>query len=168
MELCAPIHTSSPDPYPELELDLDVPPPQVRLRPKSEDGYVWRVDPAKQHLFQKGLSKLSTGAYMELISGVGVSFHAISAAADAPSLQHLTEAKADSLQLQNDCLREKLEYWRSFAESEGRARLAAEGKLQRSQQTLVKVGERYKRAHVSLMKITRATQEYLDQVHKSV
>ena len=91
------------------ELGLDIPPAQVRLRPKFEDGYAWRIEPASQHLFSKGLSKLSTGAYRELISRVGSSFRVVAAAAKTVSPNHMTGPKADSLQMHIEGLQEKLE-----------------------------------------------------------
>lgn len=60
-----------------LRLGISIEPGQVRLQPRTEDGYAWRCLPEKQHLFAKQLSKHSVGAYMELCREVGTSFEAI-------------------------------------------------------------------------------------------
>jgi hypothetical protein len=56
-----------------------VEPAQVRLITTPDDSYSWKVLPGKEHLFEKHLSKHSTGAYMELFREVGTSFEAVSA-----------------------------------------------------------------------------------------
>ena len=101
-----------------------------------------------------------------MISKVGISFHAISAATNSIFPVHLTEVQTDSLQMQIESLQEKLEYWRNFAESEGRARLVAEEKLQRYTQVYMRLGQRYKRMHTALRAIAMVTQENLDQTQK--
>ncbi len=52
-------------------------PSQVRLMPRAEDPYRWKVLPEKQHLFEKNLSDHSTGAYKDLWNGVNATFEAV-------------------------------------------------------------------------------------------
>ncbi|KAL6716974.1 hypothetical protein ACLMJK_004887 [Lecanora helva] len=59
------------------QLGIDIPPAEVRMRPRKEDGYRWSVLPQKEYLFEKNLSKLSTGMYTQIIQGIGVFFEAL-------------------------------------------------------------------------------------------
>jgi hypothetical protein len=43
-----------------------VKPPDVRLMPRTSDGYVWAVLLEKRSLFSKQLSKYSIGVYVDL------------------------------------------------------------------------------------------------------
>ena len=53
-------------------------PNRVKLITKPEDLYQWSIlTPGKAALFNKQLSKHSTGAYIDLCSGVGVHFKAV-------------------------------------------------------------------------------------------
>lgn len=52
-------------------------PAQVRLSPRPDDPYAWRVLPAKRALFARNLSDHSVGAYRELWAAVGESFEAV-------------------------------------------------------------------------------------------
>ncbi|KAH6617436.1 hypothetical protein F5144DRAFT_586450 [Chaetomium tenue] len=58
-------------------IGLDVDPLHVRLIPGDDDQHRWQWLPEKGHLFEKHLSKLSTGPLMELYREVGSSFHAV-------------------------------------------------------------------------------------------
>jgi hypothetical protein len=61
----------------ESRLGITIEPSQVRLIPRTDDLYCWKVLSEKQYLFSKNLSEHSTGAYKELWSGVGVTFEAV-------------------------------------------------------------------------------------------
>ena len=59
----------------EIRLGIEISPAEVRLQPRTGDGYQWvpikgKENFFKRSLFQKPLSKLSVGAYMELCRGV--------------------------------------------------------------------------------------------------
>lgn len=146
-------------------MGLEVLPSQIRLQPRREDGYRWSVDPAKRHLFQRALSKLSSGVYAELLSGIGEFFHAIPASFE--NAQSSSDAVLSSglheLQAQNETLQEKLDYWKTFAESEGRARLSAETRLKCAEQTVQAVVLRQKRMQASLIKIVEVVKENIRQ-----
>ncbi|KAH6614600.1 hypothetical protein B0J18DRAFT_303980 [Chaetomium sp. MPI-SDFR-AT-0129] len=58
-------------------IGLDVDPLHVRLIPGDDDQYQWQWLPEKAYLFEKHLSKLSTGPLMELCREVGTSFYAV-------------------------------------------------------------------------------------------
>lgn len=62
----------------DSKLGLQVPPVDVRIHPRNQDGYRWSVLPQKEHLFEKNLSKLSTGTYIQIMEGIGVFFEAVS------------------------------------------------------------------------------------------
>ncbi len=47
------------------------------MHPRKEDSYRWSILPAKKHLFEKNLSKLSTGVYTQIMQGIGVFFEAL-------------------------------------------------------------------------------------------
>lgn len=47
------------------------------MHPRKEDEYRWSVLPQKEYLFEKNLSKLSTGVYTQIIQGIGVFFEAL-------------------------------------------------------------------------------------------
>lgn len=49
----------------------------VRLHPRPSDPYRWNILPTKAHLFRKNLSKLSTGIYSQIISGIGSFLEAV-------------------------------------------------------------------------------------------
>jgi hypothetical protein len=66
-----------------------VEPPDVRLIPRTGDGYVWAVLPEKRSLFSRQLSKHSIGAYVDLCQGVGVFFEAV---AESESEKAITAA----------------------------------------------------------------------------
>ena len=85
------------DKYTGSELQLDVPPTQVRLRPKPEELYTWEVQPAKGHLFQKGMSKLSVGSYMELVAGLGTFFRVVLNTSEARSPYTQSSEELDNL-----------------------------------------------------------------------
>ncbi|KFY49229.1 hypothetical protein V495_00652 [Pseudogymnoascus sp. VKM F-4514 (FW-929)] len=60
------------------QLGLDILPIDVKLITKPEDLYKWSISTAgKATLFNKQLSKHSTGAYIDLCNGVGVHFKAV-------------------------------------------------------------------------------------------
>ncbi|RDL31538.1 Uncharacterized protein BP5553_09747 [Venustampulla echinocandica] len=59
-------------------LGIAVLPANVKLMTKSEDPYQWNIfSTDKTALFDKQLSKHSTGAYIDLCNGVGVHFEAV-------------------------------------------------------------------------------------------
>ena len=62
---------------PECRLGITVEPSQVRLVPRPDDPYAWKVLPEKQALFSKNMSDHSIGAYKELWAGVGETFEAV-------------------------------------------------------------------------------------------
>ncbi|KFZ19724.1 hypothetical protein V502_03492, partial [Pseudogymnoascus sp. VKM F-4520 (FW-2644)] len=60
------------------QLGLAILPTDVKLITKPEDLYQWSIlTPGKAALFNKQLSKHSTGAYIDLCNGVGVHFKAV-------------------------------------------------------------------------------------------
>lgn len=59
------------------KLGIEIPPAEVRMHPRKEDSYRWSILPAKQHLFKKNLSKLSTGVYTQIMQGIGVFLEAL-------------------------------------------------------------------------------------------
>ncbi|KFY98158.1 hypothetical protein V498_01624 [Pseudogymnoascus sp. VKM F-4517 (FW-2822)] len=60
------------------QLGLTIPPTDVKLITKPEDVYQWSIlTPGKAALFNRQLSKHSTGAYIDLCNGVGVHFKAV-------------------------------------------------------------------------------------------
>ena len=67
----------------ERTLGIRVDPAQVRILPKSQPGYTWKVLPETEHLFTKHLSKLSVGTYMKLCREVGESFEAVAPSASS-------------------------------------------------------------------------------------
>ena len=60
-----------------MKLGIHVLPAEVRTHPRREDEYKWSVLPQKEHLFEKSLSKLSTGQYTQIMQGIGVFFEAL-------------------------------------------------------------------------------------------
>ncbi|KAH8431447.1 NADPH oxidase family protein [Aspergillus melleus] len=71
-------------------------PSAVRLKATEELNYIWKIDdPAIKPLFDKHLSKHSTGAYIQLCQEVGNSFHALSC--DSLQSQLSKESLADQL-----------------------------------------------------------------------
>ena len=59
-------------------LGIKVKPSEVRLKKEDDLDYMWQVDdPSLEQLFQKHLSKHSTGAYIQLQREVGKTFRAI-------------------------------------------------------------------------------------------
>ncbi|KFY17814.1 hypothetical protein V492_00370 [Pseudogymnoascus sp. VKM F-4246] len=61
-----------------FQLGLTILPTDVKLITKPEDLYQWSISTAgKAALFNKQLSKHSTGAYIDLCNGVGVHFKAV-------------------------------------------------------------------------------------------
>lgn len=72
-------------------LGLSVKPGQVRLITNSDDPYIWKVLPGKEHLFKKQMSKHSIGAYVELCREVGTSFEAVLATSKAIENDHKCE-----------------------------------------------------------------------------
>lgn len=62
----------------DSKLGLHISPVDVRMHPRNKDGYRWSVLPQKEHLFEKNLSKLSTGIYTQIMQGIGVFFEAVS------------------------------------------------------------------------------------------
>ncbi|KFZ17519.1 hypothetical protein V501_01689 [Pseudogymnoascus sp. VKM F-4519 (FW-2642)] len=63
---------------PDSQLGLAILPADVKLITKPEDLYQWSILTAgKSALFNKQLSKHSTGAYIDLCNGVGVNFKAV-------------------------------------------------------------------------------------------
>ncbi len=58
-------------------LGLNIDPLHIRIIPSDDDPYRWHWPPDSGHLFEKQLSKLSTGPLMELYREVGRSFHAV-------------------------------------------------------------------------------------------
>ncbi|KFY99337.1 hypothetical protein V500_01396 [Pseudogymnoascus sp. VKM F-4518 (FW-2643)] len=70
--------------YAHSQLGLAILPTDVKLITKPEDLYQWSILTArKATLFNKQLSKDSTGAYINLCNGVGVHFKAVLAEGDA-------------------------------------------------------------------------------------
>ena len=64
--------------WPDSQLGLAILPIDVKLITKPEDLYQWSILTAgKAALFNKQLSKHSTGAYIDLCNGVGVHFKAV-------------------------------------------------------------------------------------------
>ncbi|KFZ05801.1 hypothetical protein V502_09943 [Pseudogymnoascus sp. VKM F-4520 (FW-2644)] len=60
------------------QLGLTILPTDVKLITKPEDVYQWSIlTPVRAPLFNKQLSKHSTGAYIDLCNGVGVHFKAV-------------------------------------------------------------------------------------------
>ncbi|KFY16750.1 hypothetical protein V491_05238 [Pseudogymnoascus sp. VKM F-3775] len=80
------------------QLGLTILPADVKLITKPEDVYQWSIlTPVKALLFNKQLSKHSTGAYIDLCNGVGVHFKAVpgKGAADyEPEARHITTIRA--------------------------------------------------------------------------
>jgi hypothetical protein len=67
--------------------------------PGVEDGYMWAALPEKEELFTRQLSKHSTGVYMELCQGVGVSFEAIAQPrSDTEGMGKAVKVKTELLQ----------------------------------------------------------------------
>ncbi|KFZ23853.1 hypothetical protein V502_01669 [Pseudogymnoascus sp. VKM F-4520 (FW-2644)] len=63
---------------PDSQLGLAMLPTDVKLITKPEDLYQWSIlTPRKAALFNKQLSKHSTGAYIDLCNGAGVHFKAV-------------------------------------------------------------------------------------------
>ncbi|KFY29176.1 hypothetical protein V491_00152 [Pseudogymnoascus sp. VKM F-3775] len=64
--------------YIHSQLGLTILPADVKLITKPEDVYQWSIlTPVRAPLFNKQLSKHSTGAYIDLCNGVGVHFKAV-------------------------------------------------------------------------------------------
>lgn len=61
----------------DKRLGITVKPAEVRLKYEGKPPHIWHIaDSNIEHLFQKQLSKHSTGAYIQLYDGVGQSFWA--------------------------------------------------------------------------------------------
>jgi hypothetical protein len=95
------------------------------------------VDENKQHLFQKSLSKLSTGIYTQLVDGVNKCFKAIPpapCATDGVVVKSINqsvsgqEANQPEPQLVPSCFIEITD-WQSIAEAEAIARQSMEAEL---------------------------------------
>ncbi|KFY98207.1 hypothetical protein V500_01766 [Pseudogymnoascus sp. VKM F-4518 (FW-2643)] len=89
------------------QLGLTILPSNVKLITKPEDLYQWSILTAgKAALFNKQLSKHSTGAYIDLCSGVGVHFVAVVAEGAANYEQETrlttTSAAFDALEKSRD------------------------------------------------------------------
>lgn len=91
------------------------------------------------HLFQKNLSKLSVGVYIQLIQSVNKSFKAIprtSCAKDGVVIKHINqsgfipnqEVNQSNLQSASSSLKQVID-WQSVAEAETFARQSAESEL---------------------------------------
>ncbi len=144
------------------KLGLEVPPGDVRILPRKEDAYRWSVLPQKEHLFEKNLSKLSTGVYTQLMQGIGVFFEALPKEplhvthqgpidtaekdhrlSDTSTLEdrglvedEMPEANfmAHITQLQSEVtlLQAEARQWQKSAETEGGQRAKLEGELERA------------------------------------
>lgn len=61
----------------EDTLKINVKPAEVRLKYERNPPFIWHIaDSNIEHLFQRQLSKHSTGAYIQLYNEVGKSFWA--------------------------------------------------------------------------------------------
>ena len=58
-------------------LGIMIEPSKVRLLPRPDNPYTWKVLSEKQALFSKNLSDHSIGAYKELGAGVGETFEVV-------------------------------------------------------------------------------------------
>ncbi|KAL8858442.1 MAG: hypothetical protein Q9178_005123 [Gyalolechia marmorata] len=58
-------------------LGFVIAPVDIRLHPRPSDPYRWNILPTKAHLFRKNLSKISTGIYNQIISGIGTFIEAV-------------------------------------------------------------------------------------------
>ncbi|KAI3557131.1 hypothetical protein CABS02_02682 [Colletotrichum abscissum] len=94
-------------------LGLSLLPDQVRLLPKDDDQYTWDISEGKKHLFNKHLSKHSTGPLMELCREVGISFRAV--AQSDRAARHQTPLPCQ-IQQENQELREELSISRKRAD----------------------------------------------------
>ena len=176
--------------FTESKLGIDVEPEHIRLMPRPGDGYIWKQvaaedesplekktlpaekealqakkkTPRKEHLFTKQLSKLSVGAYMELIRGVNVWFEAIAEPrpgnvvnsesqgaestgvnmADGSTSNASFTSRIDYLRTTNARLADELEDWRERAQTDSEARQRAEEKVEQLQMDLGGV-QRYAR-----------------------
>ena len=67
-------------PFSGKKLGIAIEPSQVRLIPRAQDPYVWKILPEKRDvlskMFSKNISDHSIGTYKELCKGVGVTFEA--------------------------------------------------------------------------------------------
>jgi hypothetical protein len=62
---------------PESRIGIEIEPSQVRLIPRPDDPYTWKVLPEKKYLFSKNISDHSISAYKELCGEIGVLFEAV-------------------------------------------------------------------------------------------
>ncbi|KAF2181264.1 hypothetical protein K469DRAFT_590073 [Zopfia rhizophila CBS 207.26] len=60
-----------------VRLGIKMDPEKVRLITNPDDPYVWHILPGREHLFSKHMSKLSTGAYIQLCRELGSGFEAV-------------------------------------------------------------------------------------------
>ena len=65
----------------ESRTGIEIEPSQVRLIPRPDDPYTWKVLPEKKYLFSKNISDHSISAYKELCGEIGVLFEAVPVAA---------------------------------------------------------------------------------------
>lgn len=61
------------------ELRIVVNPNEIRLKPRPDDPYRWRLSPSKQSLFKNQLSKQGTRGCKEIFRSVGETITAVSA-----------------------------------------------------------------------------------------
>ena len=108
----------------------------MRLWPKRDDPYRWRVPGHKAHLFQQSLSKLSTGVCIQIIDGIDKHFEAI-----APDLLESPEQQASSLSVAD--LREQIATWKCHAEAEHASKAGTEMELAQTRDKLFELEQKY-------------------------
>ncbi|KAL6717739.1 hypothetical protein ACLMJK_003824 [Lecanora helva] len=59
---------------------------------RKEDEYRWSVLPYKEYLFERDLSKMSTGVYTQIIRGISIFFEALIKDFSPAAIQNFTES----------------------------------------------------------------------------
>ena len=138
-------------------MQLTIDPAEVRLRPKRDDLYRWRVPVHKEHLFQQSLSKLSTGVYTQIVDGIGKQFEAIS----SDNIEEMQQPTSIAV------LQEELSLWRDRAKCEHESKTELETELARArdrfsdlEQKYAQLESRYKESTTVVLKLRTRMDAY--------
>ena len=85
----------------------------------------------------------------------------MSASSTISSASETAASELAHLQAQHTDLVEKLEYWKAFAESEGRARLAAEARLVTVEEANADLKREYRQSQMNMARIAVISKNFL-------